>query len=914
MVNINKCTATIKQFFELYNEYTSKFGAKTVILMCIGSFYECYQIGDFGTAINLHEMFGLQYTRKNKTKEENEQNPSLVGFHESAIDKYLPRLLEAGWNVVRVDQFDKEFSDEKDRKVTKIYSASTYIENETQFNNYLIGIDYEIIKDKKFIYFVALDLSTGSCKCVNLFDTQTDPDGSLNTFERFIYSFTASEILIRTPKNINEESFLGSILSFVKSIPIHKYILNKEYTKVDYQQQFMTKVFSTDDIGLYHFPELQSLIITTVQFAYDHDNTLINKLSLPELMLDDTDILNLNNDAIAQLNLISSNDGNGSLFDTIDFTSTNMGKRLLKERILRPTCNIEELNKRYKLITDIIESKEYTKLKKILNNIADLEKKHRKASIGKLSPKEFAEIQSSYSSIIELLEHNTVEQITNENVLKKQSVSTILQKFKKYIEKCNTMFEFDKMDKMVVITNNFFKNGVYDEIDELQTKIDVLVSKLNSIGESITETIGIKDCIKVMCAESGDYYFSTTPKRALNLKKDSMYTIVNLKSVAKITTKESDSISNELKHLNKKLLKLVNTKFTEFLIDIMYKYKNLLKLIVKIVSIIDVSVSGSICATKFAYHCPTISNTVGNNKSYIKCECVRQPIIERIIKTEYVGNDLSIGIDTDVLLYGLNSSGKSSLLRSIGCNLVLAQAGLFVASTKFEFYPYKDMMCKFSCKDNLFKSQSTFISELEEVKNILIKGGKNSIVLGDELCNGTESSSASALVASTIEELIESQTTFMISTHLHEILKFDAINTNKNVQICRMQVNITSGNIEYTRKLTNGSGDELYGVEVAGTVGLPAKFMKRAYEFRNILEKRNTEILSTKKSRYNPKVYMDKCNRCGSTENLCTHHINEQHLSDENGIIDAKFHKNEYFNLEVLCDKCHKQHHNHPLN
>ena len=81
-----------------------------------------------------------------------------------------------------------------------------------------------------------------------------------------------------------------------------------------------------------------------------------------------------------------------------------------------------------------------------------------------------------------------------------------------------------------------------------------------------------------------------------------------------------------------------------------------------------------------------------NNNSFINCKEIRHPIIEHIqTKTPYVTNDIVLG-DNDIngiLLFGTNASGKSSLMKAIGLNIIMAQAGCYVASTEFRYNPYK---------------------------------------------------------------------------------------------------------------------------------------------------------------------------------------------------------------------------------
>ena len=73
------------------------------------------------------------------------------------------------------------------------------------------------------------------------------------------------------------------------------------------------------------------------------------------------------------------------------------------------------------------------------------------------------------------------------------------------------------------------------------------------------------------------------------------------------------------------------------------------------------------------------------------------------------------------MLYGVNAGGKSSLMKSVGLNVIMAQAGMFVAADDFYYNPYHSIFTRIGNQDNIFKSQSTFEVEMSELRNI-IKG------------------------------------------------------------------------------------------------------------------------------------------------------------------------------------------------
>jgi len=252
----------------------------------------------------------------------------------------------------------------------------------------------------------------------------------------------------------------------------------------------------------------------------------------------------------------------------------------------------------------------------------------------------------------------------------------------------------------------------------------------------------------------------------------------------------------------------------------------------------------------------------------------------------------------------LNSSGKSTLLRAIGVNLVMAQAGLFTASKSFRFSPFDTIISQVDLTDNIFAGKSSFITEMMGVKRILQCSGPKTLVLTDEATKGTETNSSTALVSSIILELIKKDTKFFFTTHLHQIPQVqDIIDLKEKLKISHLSVNIKNNNIIYERKLKDGPGSTLYGVEVAKSLLDNNELIQKAFEIRNNLT--NTTIKPVKKSIYNKKKIIDKCEICSSTTQLETHHIKFQSTANEDGFLDDSRHKNHLSNLCSLCKKCH---------
>ena len=347
-------------------------------------------------------------------------------------------------------------------------------------------------------------------------------------------------------------------------------------------------------------------------------------------------------------------------------------------------------------------------------------------------------------------------------------------------------------------------------------------------------------------------------------------------------------------------------KFLDLLEQITTEYQICLKNISNYVSHVDVVKSMAKVAKLYNYCRPQIEHS---KKSFIDSQEMRHPILERICEDEeFVTNDIVLGKDVKgILLYGVNGSGKSILLQSICLCDVMAQIGCYVPAKSFVYNPYKILITKIAMTDDLYKHQSTFTCEMNDLRYMLECGNENTLILADELCSGTETNSAIAIVSASINALSNKNASFLFTTHLHQLTKIDKVVNLSNIKFYHLSIEIDNGEIIYGRKLQSGSGSDIYGIEIAKQLKVgDASFMKTAISVRNTIEKMSQEILTTKQSRYNMDVYMDKCTKCGETDasRLHTHHIKHQSDADENKMING-YHKNSKFNLTVLCDNCH---------
>ncbi len=341
---------------------------------------------------------------------------------------------------------------------------------------------------------------------------------------------------------------------------------------------------------------------------------------------------------------------------------------------------------------------------------------------------------------------------------------------------------------------------------------------------------------------------------------------------------------------------------------------NILDNIIEYTSECDLIQCRCYIANRYNYCKPEIHEA---DKAYVHFTKIRHPLIEQLNQRElYVTNDYKIGsgenVPNGVLLYGTNAVGKTSFIKSIGIAIIMAQAGLYVPCETFEYSPYNYIFTRILGNDNIFKGLSTFAVEMSELRTILRMCDKNSLVLGDELCSGTESTSALSIFAAGVEHLHKIETSFIFATHFHEVANYKEIKELDRLRLCHMSVvfDREKKTLVYDRKLRDGPGENMYGLEVCKSLDLPYTFLDRAHELR---VKYNgdpmSKVLQNKTSRYNNDKLRGPCEICRERPSTEVHHLQFQKNANKQGIIRGEFNKDHKANLINICEECHNQIH-----
>ena len=920
----------IDEYLDYTKTYKEKYGERCIVLMQVGSFFEIYTITDNITdneVFIIADLCSIQTSRKNKAiSEVSRANPIMAGFPLHSISKFTQILLNNNYTIVLVEQVTEPPNPK--RAVTEILSPGANINISNKQSNYMMVIFYEIINGFVIAGISGIDLSTGKTFVYEVGSTKQDPEFAHDEIFRFISTYNPIELVILSAQLKDEDK-----KAILKKLNINKILVHYKWENCEYinffnsiinQKEILNKAFFVKK-GLISIIELLNLERFTIarvafccllQFAYEHNSDIIKELQEPEIFENSKNMTIEYNSAI-QLNILRLYQNDKPLIDILNKCITAFGARAFKDKLLLPMTNIENIKKSYDDIDFLLKNKIFQNIRKYLSNIVDLERMKRKMVLNKMPPLEWVVFNESLDSAVKI--YNELN-INNSNINLKD-ITDIISYF-------NDIIDLDKASKYNLADKsnlgNFFKNGINPEIDDLVSKSEECYKKIENYVDNINK-LGTNDSTfcKIDNNDREGYYIIMTKKRYETASKQNkkLMSGFNTKSMAtsqnyKITNNEITKASNNIISYNDKISQLVLTSYTKFMNDFITNNNERLDNIIKYLTRVDIAACCAKNAFEYCYVRPDIDTEKTQRKSsFISMKNMRHPIIERIQDDiEYVGNDLELNQD-GILLYGINASGKSSYMKAIGLNIIMAQAGMYVAAESMSYYPYNSIFTRISGMDNIYKGMSSFTVEMTELRNILQRCDKYSLVIGDEICCGTESISGISIVASGIDTLIKKGSCFIFASHLHELTKITCISKHikdKSLSVKHIRITIDEKNrIIYNRKLQDGQGSKIYGIEVCKSLDMPLDFMKNAEKIRKEVEGINKDIVKNRKSRYNSNVIVDKCKICDNAAEE-THHIVYQEKANDEGYL-SNYHKNSKHNLVALCKECHRKEHSGEL-
>ena len=611
----------------------------------------------------------------------------------------------------------------------------------------------------------------------------------------------------------------------------------------------------------------------------------------------------------------------------------------------------------------------YMNWRSTLENIKDIEKLHRKIQMGKIYPNSLYVLYTNLKIILQMYDGIKYD----ETLLKYFHADTYPERITKmcdelikkmescfFIDKCRSI---DSLDFDLSYDDCFIRPGVNKDLDStyvmnedgcsILEAIRLHCNEMIAIGEKkndISKRLQEKEFVKMHETEKLGLSIQTTERRSKllleqigkkvkakehisKLEYESIGQDEGCKKIVKTFdfdlstlqfTKAGSStvtfvhgalttVCGSISETRNKIRDEIGLVFHKFICELK-EYQESFHTIVSFITDVDLIQNQAYVARKYKYCKPLIDKDSGKSvESYVDAKDIRHCLIERMNEDElYVTNDISLGLnERGMLLYGTNAVGKTSMIRALGICIIMAQAGLYVPCSAFTYRPYTNIMTRILGNDNLFKGMSTFAVEMSELRVILKCADQNSLILGDELCSGTEIDSAISIFVAGLQKLHALKSCFVFATHMHEIVEYEEI--AQLHKLCTKHMAVTYDRARdmliYDRKLRDGAGPSMYGLEVCKSLHLPDDFLKMANAIRlKYRDKKQTGDLNYKPSHFNAHKVKGLCELCKKEVGEEVHHLQHQKEADSNDYIQH-FHKNHRANLLTVCESCHLKMH-----
>ena len=792
-----------------YNSIKAKY-PDAVLLFRVGDFYET-----FGQdAVRTSQILGIVLTKRNNGGSHTE----LAGFPHHSLNSYLPKLVRAGLRVAICDQLEdpKMTKGIVKRGVTELVTPGVTFNEQiltTKENNFLLSIHRE--KEK---YGMALvDISTGEFLV---------SEGNSDKLMHIIHTFSPSEIIYQ------RKTELPNRIKDRNSFALEDWAYQYPFAYEKLTNHFKTK--SLKGYGIEEFP----LAITAAGaiFAYlveDTHHALIQHITKIQNIPQD-DYLMMDGFTLRNLEIIHSNHSEGkSLLDIIDRTTTPMGGRLLRRRMILPLKSVNEINRRLSLI-EFFNKEENLKynIHDLLKSISDLDRLLGKLAAERISPKELGNFRNSLISI---------EKIKELLLPYPDALAWItpLHSHKELIDYLQSHLN----EELPVSINkgNVIKEGVSEELDRLRNLLYSGKSYLDEMCQRESERTGISS-LKIDFNNVFGYYIEVR-----NTHKDKVpenwirkQTLVNAE---RYITEELKEYESQILGAEEKIAQqehLLYKKIEEQVLVHMDTIQNNSKTIAEI----DCAVGLSELAIAENYTKPII-----NEDFTINIQEGRHPVIEKSLPLgeKYIPNDIFLDRDTQqiMMVTGPNMSGKSAVLRQTAIICLLAQIGSFVPAKHAEIGVLDRIFTRVGASDNISAGESTFMVEMNESANILNNITERSLILLDEIGRGTSTYDGISIAWAIAEYLHQhhTQPKTLFATHYHELNEMQ--NSFSRIKNYHIAIQENKNNVIFLRKLVAGGSEHSFGIYVAKLAGMPTKVVNRAKEILKTLENSRSQDQNT---------------------------------------------------------------------
>lgn len=804
-------TPLMQQYKKIKEEYQNE-----ILMFRLGDFYEMF----FEDAKTASKELGLTLTKRNREKG---QDVPLAGVPYHSVASYIAKLVEKGYSVAICDQVEdpKSATGIVRREVTRVITPGTIIDVDfldKNNNNYIACIKINTAENIAAIAYA--DITTGE---FSVFEIK-----GKNFFEKALSEMNkiqASEILLDEKTYSEYIEILEEKISFLG-------VKFTDVSNVKKAEKYLTSYFDIMSIEVFSLKSKDLAISASANLLHYIDELQKgNELPFSKIEYKNIEnIMELNISTQNNLNLVPKRNEEirGTLLGVLDNCVTSVGSRELKKIIKNPFLDVEKIRQRQFYVdyfyNDVLLREN---IRELLKDIYDIERIAGKIIYGTENGKDLLSLKGSIRKSLEiyrfLKEHQEIKNILDIDV------KTLLDMYNKIELIIHVEAPFSVREGGII------KDGYSNELDELRRISKLGKDFILEIEQRERERTGIKG-LKIKYNKVFGYFIEVTKANEHLVPSDYIrkQTLVNSERYIVPDLKEYEekviTAKSKIEALEYELFKQLTSEIKEH-IDSLYKLANR-------IANLDIVSNFAHIATKNSYVKPEI-----DEEGILEIKGGRHPIVESLIPSgTYVKNDIILDEKNNlIILTGPNMSGKSTYMKQVALNIVMAHIGSYVAADYAKIPIVDKIFTRVGASDDLLTGQSTFMLEMTEVASILNNATNKSFIILDEIGRGTstyDGISIATAITEYIHNIIGAKTIF--ATHYHELTELEkelerAINF-------RVEVKEDGKNVVFLREIVKGGADKSYGIEVARLSGVPKEVLNRSRKILKKLETRKNLI------------------------------------------------------------------------
>jgi len=824
-------TPLMRQYAAIKKEHPN-----ALLFFRLGDFYELF----FEDAVVAARELQITLTSRNKEKD---HAIPMCGVPYHAAENYLSKLLRKGFRVAICEQMEVPSAATKlvRREVTRVLTPGTAIDSSvgSEENNFLAAL----ARASGAVGLAALDLSTGEFRATEF----RGPEAERRILEE-LQQLRPREVLYPSglplfdppPINSTERHTqpdaapqtnlqqTGSAMRFTET-PLEDWVFAPDYAVPLLENKM--GVLSLEGFGLQGRPAAATAagailhyVRSTQRGTLEHVDRIGFYDRQEYLVLDAVTVRNLE-----LVEPLFANTGNEvTLFRALDATLTPMGKRLLRSWMLRPSIEMEEINRRLDAVeTGVKEFVAREELRRAMEGVLDIERLLSRVTLETANPRDVLALSASLNRLPRI--KAAITKLAAVRLTELNSLLDEMGDLRERIEKTVV-----PEPPLTLADGGVIQPDVDKELDDLRNLSHNSKQYIAQIEERERKRTGINS-LKVKFNSIFGYYIEISKVNLHHAPPDyeRKQTLVNAE---RFTTPELKEYEAKVLDAQEKIVEIERRLFIELRTAIAEEARRIRQTSLALAEV-DVLASLAFIAQNRGYCRPKfVARAASESTEIDELEIIegRHPVLEQLELTgsndRFVPNDLYLNSSshTILLITGPNMGGKSTYLRQTALTVLMAQMGGFVPARSARLPVVDRIFTRIGASDNLARGRSTFMVEMTETAAILNTATPRSLILLDEIGRGTATYDGLAIAWAVIEYIHStSRAKTLFATHYHELTELDRLPGVKNFHV---SVKENAGGIVFLRKVEAGSADRSYGIEVGKLAGLPPEVVVRARE------------------------------------------------------------------------------------